>query len=114
MPSLHRFATGERPWTAQDLIDGIDTITVRCGYTAVRTERIRTRPAAVLAWFLRQLDPINDHPRAGFNDTAAGGRATWPTWCGHCDEHTRQRWEPADALAYRCAVCHPLKSQKQG
>lgn len=109
VPCLHKFATGDRPWTAEDLVDGIDMISMRRGYTAVRTERIRTRPAAVLAWFLRELDPINDHPRAGFTNTVTNGVNTWPTWCGHCDEHTRHRWEPRDSLTYRCHSCHPLR-----
>lgn len=77
MPSLHRFATAERPWSAADIKDGIDSVTIRRGWTAVRAERIRTRPAAVLAWHLRQLDPLTDHPGPSFGTTT---RAAWPTW----------------------------------
>lgn len=105
VPTLHRFATAERPWSAADVRDGIDSVIIRRGWSAVRAERIRTRPAAVLAWHLRQLDPETDHPGPAFGPTS---RAQWPTWCGHCDQQTRQRWVPADALAYRCHVCHPL------
>lgn len=105
IPSLHRFAMAERSWSAADVRDGIDTVIIRRGWTAVRAERIRTRPAAVLAWHLRQLDPDTDHPGPAFGPTS---RSQWPTWCGHCDQHTRQRWVPEDALAYRCHVCHPL------
>lgn len=105
VPSLHRFATAPRPWSAADVRDGIDTVIIRRGWSAVRAEQIRTRPAAVLAWHLRQLDPDTDHPGPAFGPTS---RDQWPTWCGHCDQQTRQRWVPADALAYRCHVCHPL------
>lgn len=105
IPSLHRFAMAERPWSAADVRDGIDMVIIRRGWSAVRGERIRTRPAALLAWHLRQLDPDADHPGPTFGPTS---RAQWPTWCGHCDQQTRQRWVPEDALAYRCHVCHPL------
>ncbi len=84
---------------------------MRRGYTAVRTERIRSRPAAVLAWFLRELGPVDDHPALASPTPITGGRATWPTWCGHCDETTRQRWDPRGCLAYGCRICHPLSSR---
>lgn len=35
--------------------------------------------------------------------------ATWPPWCGTCDEHTRKR---ADELRSRCLNCHPLSIAK--
>jgi hypothetical protein len=34
-------------------------------------------------------------------------QASWPPWCGNCNEHTRKL---ADELKTRCPDCHPLKA----
>lgn len=70
-PALNRFATARPVWTAQDVIDAIQTIRDRRGLvTALTGDQIRTRPAVVLAAFLRELDPHDDHPRLGLVDPA--------------------------------------------
>jgi hypothetical protein len=33
-----------------------------------------------------------------------------PDWCGHCDEHTRQRETPFGVI--RCPECHPLADEE--
>jgi len=62
--ALKRFAVSRPVWTAQDLLDAIRTVReVRGLVTALTDDRIRTRPAVVLAAFLRELDAHDDHPR---------------------------------------------------
>lgn len=109
IPTLHRFAVSEPAWAAQDITDAIDTITVRLGWTAIHGDRIRTRPAAVLAWYLRQVDVHADHPRM---DAFATGTAIEqrPHWCGQCDRRTRQVQLDVATMA-RCRRCHPLASR---
>ena len=64
IPALTRFATATPAWTAQDLTDAIQTWRVQRGLTTIlRADTIKTRPAVVLAAFLRQLDHHDDHPR---------------------------------------------------
>jgi len=64
VPALSRFATARPAWTAQDVIDAIQTTRERRGLVTTLTDiQIRTRPAVVLAAFLRQLDHHDDHPR---------------------------------------------------
>jgi hypothetical protein len=71
-PALNRFATSRPSWTAQDVIDAIQTIRERRGLVTTLTEdQIRTRPAVVLAAFLREPDPHDDHPRLALVDPAA-------------------------------------------
>ncbi|MEO3939443.1 hypothetical protein V3N99_22280 (plasmid) [Dermatophilaceae bacterium Soc4.6] len=71
-PALTRFVdpTIATPvWTAQDLADAITDLRARRGLITPLTDtQIRTRPAVVLAGFLRQLDPVADHPRLAHLD----------------------------------------------
>jgi hypothetical protein len=64
--------------------DAIDTHTLRTGRGEITPERIRTRPAVLLASILRQLDAQGDHP--GLAQTFD---ATPPIPCGRadCDGH---------------------------
>lgn len=112
IPTLHRLTACEPAWTAQDVIDHIDATNRRLGYTAARAEAIRTTPAALLAWYLRDVDAQVDHPRfqAFADGTAIEQRAPW---CGHCDRVTRHVWHPELLLATRCPTCHPLVSTHQ-
>lgn len=107
IPTLHRLAACEPAWTAQDVIDLIDATNRRLGYTAARAEAIRTTPAALLAWYLRDVDAQVDHPRfeAFVTGTAIEQRAPW---CGRCEPDTRQVWHPELLVASRCPSCHPL------
>lgn len=58
-------------WTAQDLAQAITDLRARHGHTTpLRPETIHTRPAVVLAAWLRELDPISDHPRLPTLDPA--------------------------------------------
>lgn len=70
-PALSRFATAPVPWTAADVAAAISEHTTRLGAGPIRTETIRTRPAALLAAILRGLDSDTDHP--GLHE------APWPT-----------------------------------
>jgi len=64
IPALTRFATAQPAWTGQDLTDAIQTLRAQRGLTTTLTaDTIKTRPAVVLAAFLRQLDHHDDHPR---------------------------------------------------
>ncbi len=71
-PALTRFVDPAHTtpvWTAQDLTDAITDLRTRRGLTTTLTAtHIRTRPAVVLAGFLRQLDPVADHPRLAHLD----------------------------------------------
>lgn len=110
IPTLHRFAVCDPAWTVQDLIDAIDGVNLRLGYSAVRAGQLRTRGAALLAWYLRDLDPQADHPRliAFQTGTAVEQR---PPWCGTCERRTRQiltTTANGDPAIARCPSCHPL------
>jgi len=71
VPALSRFAAGRPAWTAQDVLDAVQTIRERRGLVTTLTDiQIRTRPAVVLAAFLRQLDHHDDHPRLATADPA--------------------------------------------
>ncbi|GAA3628913.1 hypothetical protein [Microlunatus ginsengisoli] len=60
---LQRFATAPLHWTPERLTRAMDTVNVRLGYTA--PVKPKTAPWALLAWYLRQIDPYADHPAAG-------------------------------------------------
>jgi hypothetical protein len=81
-PALHRFATCARPWQASDVAAAIDGHTARVGAGPIRPETIRSRPAALLAAILRQLNPETDHPGLGDDPfgtpAAAGSTSTTP------------------------------------
>jgi hypothetical protein len=105
VPALSRFATSRPSWTAQDVIDAIQTIRDRRGLvTALTEDQIRTRPAVVLAAFLRELDPHDDHPRLALVDPVE-------LRCGRpeCDHG----WITVDEvlagypLVRRCDQCQP-------
>ena len=61
-PALMRFATAATPWTAQDIDAAITTHSIRTGRGHIAADTIRTRPAALLASILRELDVAADHP----------------------------------------------------
>jgi len=63
-PALNRFAAATPAWTADDVVNALATVRLRAGFfTSVDPERIRTRPAILLAYWLRQIDLETDHPR---------------------------------------------------
>lgn len=61
IPPLMRFVTADEPWTADDLVAGIQR--AGAGRGEIHPDMIRTRPAILLAGILRRLDPVADHPR---------------------------------------------------
>ncbi|MDE9364007.1 hypothetical protein PZ938_00160 [Luteipulveratus sp. YIM 133132] len=65
-PALHRFATAEPAWSAAELSSALADVVRRRGHQPGRltADRIRTRPAVVLADLLHDLDPVADHPRS--------------------------------------------------
>src|SRR5699024_3815724 len=62
-PLLSRFATGPLAWTAKDVHTHITRTDTRHNRSPLTREDVRTRPAAVLAAYLRDLDNQADHPR---------------------------------------------------
>lgn len=71
---LRRFVRCSLPWTAQDVSDAIDARNARLGNASMTADRVHN-PAALLAFFLRDLDPDSDHPRDGLDTDAE--RAQW-------------------------------------
>lgn len=61
-PAVTRFAHADPPWTATDLRLGLEDLVLRRGHGSIRTDRIRTRPAVLLAALLRDLDEVTNHP----------------------------------------------------
>lgn len=121
-PILARFVRGPLPWSATDVRDYLALRDTRLQQPAVTADRIRTRPAAVLAAALRDADPQADHPRGdqliepvtpppAVYDRAV--RPTRPPWCGECSERTRHV-ELTDGRMARCRVCHPLSVESPG
>jgi len=108
-PPLTRFATSNPAWTAHDVVQVIDAANARLGYTSLTGTHITTRPAAVLAWYLRDVDPVADHPRA-VAFTAGTATEQRPPWCGECERGTRL--VQLEAAAARCPRCHPLSPER--
>ena len=57
---LRRYQTAPLPWRASQLLRAMDAVNVRLGYTS--PVRAKKAPWALLAWYLRQIDPVADHP----------------------------------------------------
>ncbi len=104
-PALTRFATSDPGWTAQDVVQVIDAANARLGYTSLTETHVKTRPAVVLAWYLRDVDPVADHPRAAAFTAGTAAEQRRP-WCRHCDRQTRL--VQLEAAVARCPRCHPL------
>jgi len=61
---LSRFATGALCWTADDVVRHIDAMNRRRGWTAIHSPAdLKAPPGAMLAFYLRDADRDNDHPR---------------------------------------------------
>jgi hypothetical protein len=61
---LHRFATATPAWTAQDVVQHVNAVNERRGWSSVISPLELKRPAyALLASYLRDADPNADHPR---------------------------------------------------
>jgi len=108
-PALTRFATAEPSWTARDVVEVIDAANARLGYTSLTRTHVKTRPAAVLAWYLRDVDPVADHPRA-VAFTAGTATEQRRPWCRQCDRQTRL--VQLEATVARCPRCHPLAPEQ--
>lgn len=107
VPSLSRFAHGHHAWTADDIHAHITSTDRMRGRSPLARHDVKTRPAAVLAAYLRDVDPQADHPRFDPHTGLTPPRTVWPTWCGTCDDHTRQI-ELDDGRMARCPSCHPI------
>lgn len=57
-----RFATANPPWSAQDVVQRIDTVNLTNGWSSVGVGDVRN-PRGLLASYLRDADPQADHPR---------------------------------------------------
>lgn len=61
---LHRFATAGHVWTADDVVRHVDRTNARKGWTSIADPADLKAPAfALLAKYLRDVEPVNDHPR---------------------------------------------------
>lgn len=61
---LHRFATSSTPWTAQDVVQHVDAVNTRRGWSSITSPLELKAPAhGLLASYLRDTDPNADHPR---------------------------------------------------
>ena len=101
-PALRPFVASEVPWSAQDVLDALGDLLQRNDRGAIRSDRIRTRPAVLLAALLRQLDPEADHPSLAIVEDT-----TPPVPCARpdCDGHG---WiELEDGRVARCPDCPP-------
>jgi hypothetical protein len=112
---LSRFATCEPPWQAADVTAAITGHTARHGTGPIRPQTIRTRPAALLAAILRQLDPDTDHPTLAENPfgptpatTASDTMRPEPCGAPNCDHGwintTRPDGRPGQTP---CPTCPP-------
>lgn len=61
-PALRRFVRCRQPWTAHDVTAAIDQVNTRLGRASMTRDLVR-QPWALLAAYLRGLDPDADHPR---------------------------------------------------
>ncbi|MBW9207950.1 hypothetical protein KV097_18585 [Mumia sp. zg.B17] len=111
---LSRFVRGSVTWTAEDLQHVLRERERRLQLPRPTADVVR-RPYALLAHYLTDVDPQNDHPSAG---QLAIGQSTVPSsrkaapWCGLCDSPTSRHLERGDGTARRCPRCHPGRSPK--
>lgn len=101
-PALGPFVGSETPWSAQDIRNAVADLLLRNDRGTIRPERIRTRPAVLLAALLRQLDPQADHPSLLVLEAPRALEA-----CGRvdCDGHG---WITIDGgYVARCPDCPP-------
>src|SRR5699024_8485242 len=94
-PLLARFVRGPLPWVAEDILEHIDRTNAQRQQPAFTADRITTRPAVILADYLRGIDPQADHPRGHLivqmeqadldrnSATPDETAAARPTWCGN-------------------------------
>jgi hypothetical protein len=100
VPALSRFATTEPAWSAQDVAAAINTHTLQTGRGEIREERIRTRPAVLLASILREIDVEGDNPGLA---TTFDPAPPVPCERSDCDGHG---WiELEDRSAAKCPDC---------
>lgn len=97
---LHRYAHADLPWTANRLIQAMDALHRRLNVNA--PTHAKTASWALLAWYLRQIDAVADHP--------ALDRPLIPVipWCGRCVSDTYRWLETDDRQPLRpCPDCSP-------
>jgi hypothetical protein len=68
-PALRRFTSCRLPWTAGDLADAIDAANQRLSRASMTRDVVKN-PPALLAKYLRDLDPDADHPRIWLDPAA--------------------------------------------
>lgn len=104
--ALKRFA--DAGWTGVHIAQALAAQDARLGRGTLSADRIKTRPAVVLAAKLRELDPVTDHPGLSHGPLVA----LPPVSCGHpaCDGRGWLR-ELVDVSGYstalKCPRCHP-------
>lgn len=100
---LARYLRCQPAWTATQIKEAMDWVNSRLGYTAPVTAK--KAPWALLAWYLRQIDPVIDHPHnTGPNirpvtDDSPRGRRSSPA-PPPPDPETGPPVEPKQALAH--------------
>lgn len=106
---LTRFATAPTPWSGTQIAQALAAEDTRLGRPTITADKIKTRPAVVLAAKLRDLDPEIDHPGLHVGPLVA----TIPVACGHpsCDGHGWLRGEVETTAGYLavkpCPHCPP-------
>ncbi len=102
---LQRFTdpkqTGGMRWTTTRMLEAMELVNRRLGYAA--PVHAKTAPWGLLAWYLRQIDPLADHPDQN-------QPLTRPVpWCGECASDS-YRWieHPTTRAPVRpCPRCSP-------
>lgn len=97
---LHRYAHADLPWTANRLVQAMDALHRRLNINA--PTHAKTASWALLAWYLRQIDAVADHP--------ALKQPLIPVipWCGRCVSDTYRWIETADHQPlHPCPECSP-------
>lgn len=104
---------GESPRVADDH-SGISSLKGRQAATRTVLEPSSTPQPPASGGRQRKRAHCPRHVRHNSNCTEcvrleerAQRQASWPAWCGECDENTRKL---ADELLSRCPNCHPLRT----
>lgn len=118
--ALTRFATCSPAWTAPMIVAEIDTAVRRRGHDPARltADRIRTRPAVVLAAILRDVHEVADHHHPTHGGWAAAEYVDTRPVCDRddCDHGWLTTTDPdtgwsttiwPDGAAHKCPARHP-------
>ncbi len=112
-PAVTRFAHAPVPWSATDLRLALEDLILRRDRGPIRTDRIRTRPAVLLAALLREINEHTDHPEIHSPTPLEHLRCNRPDcdhgWipADHRQELIHQLLGTGPAPVRRCPDCQP-------